>query len=452
MKFISEYRQDFIANLKLAFPIMTGQMGQVLVNMTDNLMVGRLGAESLAAVSVANAVFIVFVVLGMGISFALPPLVSEADGARNFGMISNYFKHSLVLNFIFAAICVAFISLCIPLLWHMGQDPTVIPLAIPYLEITAWSMIPLMIFQTLRCYSDGMSDTLRPMYAIIIGNVLNIILNYGLIYGNLGLPRMGVSGAAMASLLARIAMIALLIYFIRHRIRLWVHLARAKFQSYQKETFKRLLYLGVPTSMQGFFEVTAFSGAALIMGMVGKDQQAAHQISINLASVTFLMCSGIGMAATIRVGNQLGKKDYHNLKNAGFSAIILVAIIMTAMAFLFIAFRHFLPQLYINDPIVLNYAATLLILAAIFQVPDGVQVTALGALRGIQDVKIPMIITFISYWVCGIPVSYIAAIPMGYEHIGVWVGLIIGLTISATLLTSRFYIKTRKIINHFLNQ
>ncbi|NNF35631.1 MAG: MATE family efflux transporter [Saprospiraceae bacterium] len=442
MNLIASYKQDFVANLKLAFPIMTGQLGQVLVNMTDNLMVGRLGADALAAVSVANAIFIMFMVLGMGISFALPPLVSEADGARLYQNISRYFKHSLVLNISFAIICAILILVSIPVLWHLGQDPDIIPLAIPYLEITAWSLIPLMVFQALRCYSDGMSDTLRPMYAIIIGNIVNIILNYGLIYGNLGLPEMGVSGAAMASLIARIVMIGLLLYFIRQRTRLWAHIAKARYLNYKKEIFKKLLFLGIPTSMQGFFEVTAFSGAALIMGMVGKDQQAAHQISINLASVTFLMCSGIGMAATIRVGNQLGKNDYTKMRDAGMSSIILVGMIMACMAILFIIFRHFLPTLYINDDIVINYASTLLILAAIFQIPDGVQVTALGALRGIQDVKVPMIITFISYWICGIPVSYIAAITLGYEHIGVWIGLIIGLSVSAVLLTHRFHKKS----------
>ena len=447
MTWTARYRDHFKANLKLAFPIMTGQLGQVLVNMTDNLMVGRLGADALAAVSIANAIFIVFLVLGMGISFALPPLVSEADGAKSYALISKYFKHSLILNIAFAFLCAGAITLFIPLLYYLGQDPSVVPLAIPYLEITAWSLIPLMIFQTIRCYSDGMSDTLRPMYAIIIGNVINIILNYGLIYGNLGMPEMGVSGAAMASLLARIVMILLLTYFLWQKSRLWVHLVRAQYRHYQKKIFKKLLFLGVPTSMQGFFEVTAFSGAALIMGMVGKEQQAAHQIAINLASITFLMCSGIGMAATIRVGNQLGKRSFQSMREAGLSSILLVAIIMGVMAILFVIFRSFLPTLYINDPTVIAYASTLLILAAIFQIPDGVQVTALGALRGIQDVKIPMIITFISYWICGIPVSYVCALILGLEHIGVWIGLIIGLSISALLLTTRFYKRSTHIIN-----
>jgi MATE family multidrug resistance protein len=447
MAIFSKYQNDFRLNLRLAFPIMTGQLGQVTVNLVDNLMVGRLGAESLAAVSVANAIFIVFIVIGMGISFALPPLVSEAEGARDHRKISQYFKHSLLVNIAFSFVALLIITLTTPLLFYLGQDPEVVPLAIPYLKITAWSTIPLMIFQTFRCYGDGMSKTILPMYAIIVGNVVNIILNYGLIFGNLGLPKMGVSGAAMASLIARIVMIVVIVYlFYQHR-RLWVHLVSGQYKKYQTTLFKKILGLGIPTSMQGFFEVTAFSGAALIMGMVGKNEQAAHQIAINLASITFLMCTGIAMAATIRVGNQLGKKDYLKMQNAGYSSIIQVVMIMAVTAGIFIVARFFLPTLYIDNQEVIALASTLLIMAAVFQIPDGIQVAALGALRGLQDVKTPTIITFISYWVFGIPISYIAAFYFDLRHIGVWLGLIIGLTLSAIMLTFRFKRKSDKWVS-----
>ena len=425
---------------------MAGQLGQVLVNFADNLMVGRLGSEALAAVSIANAFFIVIVVVGMGISFALPPLVSEAEGARQPQKISQYFKHSLVVNLCYALLAAIIITMGVPLLYFLGQDPSVVPLAIPYLKITAWSTVPLMLFQTLRCYSDGMSRTMLPMYAIIIGNIANIILNYGLIFGNMGLPAMGVSGAALASLLARGIMILVLLWLLYQYKHLWVHIVRAKYSYYQNFLFRKILGLGIPTSLQGFFEVTAFSGAALIMGMVGKEEQAAHQISINLASITFLLCTGIAMAATIRVGNQLGKKDYHKLQDAGYSALIQVVMIMGVTAVIFVLSRHFLPTLYIDDPKVIEYAVTLLIMAAIFQIPDGVQVTALGVLRGLQDVKIPTIITFVSYWIFGIPISYIAAFYFDLKHIGVWMGLIIGLTMSAILLTLRFKRKSGLMI------
>lgn len=439
MHFWEKYKDNFRQNLQLALPIMGGQLGQVLVNLADNLMVGQLGATALASVSLANAVFIVFMVFGMGISFALPPLVSEADGADEPQKISQYFKHSLIVNLAFALISLVVILIGLPLLENMGQDVEIIPFAKEYLTITAWSLIPLMVLQTIRCYCDGLSNTLYPMIALIAGNVVNIFLNYGLIFGKMGFPDMGVSGAAVASMIARISMVFILLILMHRRARLWVHLENIRFLDYQKYLFRKVLSLGIPSSLQMFFEVTAFSGAAIIMGMLGKNAQAAHQISINLASTTFMICTGIGMAATIRVGNQYGRRSRKGVRDAGFSAILQVIMIMTTTAFIFVIGKNFLPTLYIDDLEVINIASILLIMAAIFQIPDGIQVTALGMLRGIQDVKIPTIITFFAYWLVGIPISYLSAVIFNFGPIGVWTGLIAGLTLSAGLLTWRYH-------------
>jgi len=445
MNLWQKYRTDFRDNLILAFPIMAGQLGQVMVNLADNLMVGRLGATALASVSLANAVFIIFMVLGIGISFALPPLVSQADGSNQREKISQYFKHSLLVNIGFSLFSLSLILMGLPLLNHLGQDVEIIPFAGDYLTITGWSLIPFMIMQTLRCYSDGLSNTLYPMIALISGNIVNIFFNYGLIFGKMGMPKMGVEGAAMASMIARISMVAILVLLIYKNERLWKPLLNVNPFHYQKKIFRKILSLGIPSSMQMFFEVTAFSGAAVIMGMLGKNPQAAHQISINLASTTFLICSVIGMAATIRVGKQLGKESLSGVRNAGFSAILQVVLFMTITAFIFLIGRDFLPRLYISDELVLEIAGTLLIMAAIFQIPDGIQVTVLGALRGVQDVKIPTIITFIAYWLVGIPVSYLTAMSLHWGPIGVWVGLIFGLTLSAGLLTFRYHKLTKNI-------
>lgn len=417
---------------------MAGQLGQTAVAVADNIMVGQLGATALAAVSFAIALFAVFFVVGMGISFALPPLVSEADGAGEDEKISQYFKHSLVLN---TALGIAFLVIILaglPLLDYMGQDIEVVVLAKEYLVFTAWSIVPYMIFQAFRCYCDGMSETLVPMLVIISGNVLNIGLNYLLIFGNWGFPPMGVEGAALASLIARIYMVgALIVLLIRHTY-LWDHIADCDFNTYDARPIKKLLQLGLPTSGQMFFEVSAFSGAAIIAGMISKNAQAAHQVAINLASITFMIITGLAMASTIRVGNQLGKKSQQGIQDAGYSALIQVAVIMTAFAAIFILLRDLLPLIYIQDAEVVGLASTLLVCAAIFQLPDGIQVTAQSALRGLQDVKVPTVVTFISYWLIGIPFSYFSAIHFGLGAVGVWIGLIIGLTISAVLLTIRF--------------
>lgn len=424
---------------------MLGQLGQISVNLADNLMVGRLGAASLAAVSLSNAIFAAFFVVGMGISFALPPLIAEADGAQESRKMSQYFKHSLINNLVYAAIAIIIILLGIPVLHHLGQDPEVVKLAIPYLKISAWSLLPFMLFQTFRSYSDGRSETLPPMIAMILGNIINIVLNFALIFGMWGFPEMGVSGAALSSLIARTVMLIVIIGLLYFWKDLWDQIRQANYKKYQNKLFKKVWSLGIPTSLQMFFEISAFAGAAILMGQLGKVPQAAHQITINLASMTFLICTGLAMACTIRVGNQVGQKNTEALRNAGFAAILQVIFFMSCTAVLFIFTRHFLPTLYIDDQGVLQIAALLLIWAAVFQIPDGVQVTALGALRGLQDVNVPTIITFIAYWLFGLPISYVAAFIFDYGPIGIWVGLVIGLSISAALLTLRFHRKTKFI-------
>ncbi len=431
------YRTEFKKNLYLALPIMGGQLGQITVNIADNIMVGRLGAEALAAVSIGNAIFVVFMVVGLGISFGLPPLVSEADGIKNYSSLKENVRSSIFINCVYGIIAIAAIYILIQYLPELGQDPGAVKAAIPYLEITAWTMMPIMILQGLRGYADGMSYTIIPMLAMVGGNVINIIGNYLLIYGNLGFPALGVAGAATASLIARFCMIAIILYLLFRKKNLWRHLDFNIFKS-KLANIKNILNLGIPTSLQMFFEISAFSGAALIMGKVGKIEQAAHQISINLASTTFLICSGLGMAATIRVGNQYGFKNKDLMKKAGMSAIVQVTLFMAISAILFFLFRTWLPWLYIEDLDVIEITASLLIMAAIFQIPDGIQVTALGALRGLQDVKTPTLITLIAYWLFGIPLSYYTALHTSIGYRGVWLGLIASLSVSSLLLTLRF--------------
>lgn len=438
MNILTRYKADFSANIKLALPIMLGQLGQITVYLADNIMVGQLGAISLAAVSFAVALIAVPIVIGMGIAFALPPLVSEADGAGEQRKISQYFKHSLIVNFTIGIMSCVAMLLSLPYLHLLGQEPEVVEIAKGYVMYSAWAMIPLMIFLTLRSYADGMSETMPPMIAMIVGNVINIILNYIFIYGKFGMPALGVDGAALSSLVARISMVIILVVILLKWKGLWLYIKECDFTQYQAPIFKKIFHLGIPTSLQMFFEISAFSGAALIMGMVSSNAQAAHQISINLSSITFMICSGLAMASTIRIGNQLGKKDYQALRDAGISAFLQVVLIMGIFSILFVLLRHVMPLIYIDDEVVIGIASTLLIYAAIFQIPDGIQVAALATLRGIQDVKTPTLITFFSYYIFGIPISYFAALHWGMGAAGVWLGLLVGLFISATLLTLRF--------------
>jgi MATE family multidrug resistance protein len=302
-----------------------------------------------------------------------------------------------------------------------------------------------MVFQTFRCYSDGKSKTLPPMIAMIAGNILNVLLNYMFIFGNFGAPAMGVEGAAIGTLISRIVMSVILLFLLYYWKGLWGHIKDTNFFVYRKNMFKKILNLGVPTSLQMFFEVSAFAGAALIIGNLGAVPQAAHQIAINLASISFMICTGIAMASTIRVGNQLGQNNSIGVSRAGLSAIIQVTLFMSFTALIFVFCRRILPELYIDDPQVVAIAASLLIVTAIFQISDGVQVVGLGILRGLQDVKVPTLITFVSYWLVGIPFSYLAAFHWEWGPVGVWIGLVLGLTLSASLLTLRFYLKTKSL-------
>lgn len=446
MQLYSLYKDDFRNNLILALPIMAGQLGQISVNVVDNVMVGQLGSASLAAVSFSVAIFVIFFVVGMGISFALPPLVSKAAGAGKTNRISQYFKHSLIINICYALISIAIVEIIMPYTYNMGQDPEVVRLAQPYLRISMWSILPMMFFQTFRSYSEGMSETMPPMIAMLIGNVFNVIFNYLLIFGKFGFPALGVAGAALGTLLSRLIMLAILVVLLKNWKDLWLPLKNARFRYYSKLVFKKVLSLGIPSSLQMFFEVSAFGGAALIMGMLGKEEQAAHQIAINLASITFMICTGLGMAATVRVGNHLGKKDYPGLRRVGFSAFMQIILFMSVSALLFVWLRHWLPTIYIHDEKVIRIAALLLVMAAIFQISDGLQVVGLGVLRGLQDVKIPTMITFVAYWIIGLPVSYVTAVIFDYGPLGVWLGLVLGLTVSAVMLSWRFHSSTKSML------
>ena len=446
MKILTKYKSDYRTNLKLALPIMIGQLGQVTVNIADNVMVGRLGAEALASVGLSIAIFAVFLVFGMGISFALPPVVAEADGKGDRPRISHLFKHSLVINIGYAIIALSLMLLGIPLLEHMGQVPEVVVLARPYIELSAYSLIPFMLFQTFRTLSDGKSETLPSMIAMIIGNVINIGLNYILIFGKWGAPELGVYGAALASLISRVVMLLVLILILRYWKDLWYYIKEANYRSYKRATFNKLLGLGIPTSLQMLFEIIAFSGSTILMGQISADAQAAHQIALNLITISFMICIGISVAATIRVGNQMGQGNIPKMRNAGFSAIIQATFFMAVSGIFFVFMRHLLPSFYIDDSAVINLSAGLLILAAIFQIPDGIQAVSIGALRGMQDIRIPTLVTFVAYIIIGLPLAWTMAFIFNWGPNGIWIGLMAGLFTAAILNTWRFHVVSRKML------
>jgi MATE family multidrug resistance protein len=328
----------------------------------------------------------------------------------------------------------------------MNQPPEVVELAIPYLEIVALSMIPLMIFQAYKQFADGLSQTKYGMYATIIANVVNVVLNFLLIYGIWIFPRLELRGAAYGTLFSRFAMLLFIVLILHAKDKFKPFLIRLKFQEIRKQIILTIVNLGFPTAMQMLFEIGIFTTAIWLAGTLGTIDQAANQIALNLASMTFMIAVGLGVTATIRVGNQKGLKNFKDLRRISFSVFLQVFIIEFIFAIGFFLFKDILPHIYIDDAAVIKTAASLLLIAGVFQLSDGFQVVILGALRGMQDVKIPTYLTFIAYWIIGFPVSYYLGKTLNFGSQGIWIGLLAGLTASAILLFLRFNYLSNKLI------
>jgi len=439
-------KRHFSKTFYLAYPVMLSQLGQVMVGVADSMMVGKLGAEPLAAASLANSIFFVVFMFGIGVSMAITPLVAMADGKNKTKRIENLFKNGLVINLATGAILFLFIVLASSLIDQMGQPEQVVALTIPYLMIITLSLLPFMVFQTFKQFAEGLSQTKQAMYIIVFSNLFNIFLNWVLIYGNLGFPSMGLNGAAWATLISRVVMAIAIAYYVWNSKRYKAYKIRINFKGLSFPLISKMLNIGVPTGFQFIFEVGAFSSAAIMMGWIGVNALAAHQIAINLASISYMMASGISTAAMIRVSNLLGKNDLIMMRDAGFVSFIMVGVFMTFTAITFFIFREFLPSLYIDDIEVIQLSASLLIIAGLFQLSDGIQVVGLGALRGMSDVKLPTYYTLVAYWVIGLPLGYFFAFVLGLKEQGIWFGLLIGLTITGLLLLFRFHFLSKKLI------
>ncbi|SDR70016.1 MATE family efflux transporter [Christiangramia echinicola] len=442
----SAYTKEFGKNLNIAYPVMLGQLGHVMVGLVDNLMIGQLGAAPLAAVSLGNALVFIAMSMGIGFSFAITPLIAEADGADDLEGGRSYFHHGLILSTINGLLLFILLLIAKPLLYYLDQPAEVVELAVPYLNIVALSMLPLMAFQAFKQFADGLSQTRYAMYATLLANIVNVVFNYLLIYGIWVFPRLELEGAAWGTLISRFFMLWFIWEILRRKSKFVEYFKWSKKEMLKWSIFKRILSLGFPTALQMLFEVAIFTATVFLAGNLGTNPQAANQIALNLASMTFMIAVGLGVTATIRVGNQVGLRAYRELRRISFSIFLLVFLIMAVFALLFILLKDILPAFYIDNFEVVSLAAQLLIIAAIFQLSDGMQVVILGALRGLQDVKIPTVICFIAYWIIGFPVSYYFGQAERLGSMGIWLGLLAGLTSSAILLYFRFNYLTRKLI------
>ncbi|TYB76969.1 MATE family efflux transporter [Bizionia myxarmorum] len=452
---LSDYTKEFKYNWQLAAPVMLGMLGHTFVSFVDNIMVGQLGTAELAAVSLGNSFMFIAMSIGIGFSTAITPLVAEADAEGDFAKGKSAFKHGLFLCTSLGLFLFVLLLFAKPLMYVMKQPIEVVELAIPYLDLVAFSLVPLIVFQAFKQFSDGLSMTRYPMYATILANVVNVVLNYLLIFGKFGFPEMGIVGAAYGTLISRIAMVIFLWWLLKGHAKSKAYVTHIKIFVLDNMMLKKVTNLAAPSSMQMFFEVAIFTAAVWLSGLLGKNAQAANQIALNLSSMTFMIATGLSVASMIRVGNQKGLKKYHELRRIAFSIFLLGMILATSFAILFFIFHNQLPQIYLDNSDLLNavdnaevlsIASSLLIAAAIFQISDSIQVVMLGALRGLQDVKIPTIITFISYWVIGFPISIYFGDESRLASFGIWMGLLAGLTVAAILLFIRFNYLTKRLI------
>lgn len=452
---LQQYTSEFKYNWKLAAPVMLGMLGHTFVSFIDNIMVGQLGTAELAAVSLGNSFMFIAMSLGIGFSTAITPLIAEADASNNFTQAKATFKHGLFLCTMMGIVLFLGVYFSKPLMYLMKQPTEVVELAIPYLDLVAFSLIPMIVFQAFKQFSDGMSMTRYPMYATLLANVLNVILNYLLIYGKFGFPQLGIVGAAYGTLLSRFVMVVYLWWLLSKKERSKRLVTNIKFFVLDTLMLRKIINLGTPSAMQMFFEVAIFTAAIWLSGLLGKNPQAANQIALNLSSMTFMVATGLSVASMIRVGNQKGLQNYKELRRIAFSIFFLGTILAVVFATIFFVFHKSLPNLYVDLSDAKNYAdnmevmkiaANLLIAAAIFQISDSIQVMVLGALRGLQDVKIPTLITFISYWVVGFPISFFLGTDEKYGSFGIWLGLLAGLTTASILLFIRFNKLTLQLI------
>jgi len=449
------YTKEFRYNMQLAYPVILGMLGHTLIGIVDNIMVGKLGSTELAAVSLGNSLIFVAMSLGIGFSTAITPIVAEADAEKDSGKIRAAFHHGLFLCTILGFLLFGLVVLAKPVMEVLHQPEEVITLAKPYLDWVAFSLVPLIMYQGYKQFADGLSMTKISMYAIVMANIVHVIINYCLIYGVGFFPKMGILGAGLGTVISRIAMVVFMHLILSRKAILKQYFHNFNFNEIKKEMLKKIVNLGLPSAMQMLFEVVLFTAGIWLCGNIGKTSQAANQIALSLASMTFMFAMGLSVVSMIRIGNQKGSGDYKQLIIVARSIFLLAIVIEIVFALLFVVLHQVLPYMFLNmddqaqlldNKEVITIASKLLLVAAVFQISDGIQVVVLGALRGLQDVKIPMYITFVAYWVVGFPISLYLGEYTALKATGVWIGLLAGLTAAALFLYLRFHYLTKKLL------
>lgn len=437
-------RKTYADLLRLALPVMLTQLGQVVVQLCDNMMVGRLGALPLAGVSFGGTVFFIIFALAIGFTLGLTPLVGELFAQNRKEEVAGYLQNSIALYLTMGVIFVALLLAAVPLMHYLGQPEEVVEVAIPYFRYLAWSVLPFMLFASFKQFLEGIGNTKVAMTIVVISNALNILLNWVFIFGKFGAPELGAAGAGLSTLIARsVTPVMMIIYFLsKKEFRSYFdYFSWRKMMGITREGnhyCKELFRVGLPIAGHLTLENSAFCITSLMMGWIGTVEIAANQITTTMANVAFMMVVGIGSATTILTSHAYGARDRAQIKAVSRASYTVGLAWNTITALSFILLRNHIPLLFTNDPEVVRTAGMLLVFCGLFQFSDGLQCISTGLLRGIKDVAVILRIALVAYVIINVPLGYLLCFVVGWGAPALWVGFIAGLTIAAVLLIRRF--------------
>jgi MATE family multidrug resistance protein len=441
---LAPYFPYYKRNLRLALPVVMSQIGQVTVQLVDIMMVGHVGTTELAASSFVNSTFMIGLYFGMGITYGFTPLVGQAFGNNKMAEITKWLKNGMFTHIVSGVVLTLIMGGVYFLLPFLGQTDEVLQLAKPYYLLLCLSFFPFVLFFSFKQFFEGLGNTKIAMQITLIANVINVFFNYVFIYGKLGFPALGLNGAGLGTLISRVVMPVLFILYIAKITKFKTFFKKAHLERIELKRIKEVLKIGIPIAFQIIVEVMAFGIGAVMMGWLGETPLAAHQVALGMASFTYMISLGISQANTIRISHQMGNNDFKALKMAAFGSTHLVLAFMSFMALVFILGKNYLPFLFTTDSEVVFMAGGLLVVAAVFQIFDGLQVVMLSTLRGMADVKIPMFIAFAAYLLVGIPTSYLLTFVMNVGPQGIWYGYLVGLGSAGIMFYFRFKYNLRK--------
>jgi len=444
-KSLRHFFQESRLTFWLALPMMAGQVSQMLMNVADTVMVGRVGVVPLAAASFASVILTVFFIIGLGFQIPVSILASQAFGKGAREEAGQILRHGISIAAMIGLAVAISVTVISFFLGHFGQDPEVVRGAVPYLRIVGWSLVAAMIEQCLKQFSEALHRPWLPMSIMLSAVGLNVFLNWVLIYGNLGAPALGLIGAGWATLTARLLSVTVLLACVLRGSSYRPFIPRNWLVRLEKVRLVTMAKLGMPLSLTLLLEVGAFGTAALMMGWISAKTLAAHQIAINCAATTFMFALGMSFAVRIRIGHAVGARQFDRLPMIGFSAMTMATVVMGAFALLMLLFGHVIASWFVKEQDVVLMAAALLSIAGVFQIFDGLQVIAGGCLNGLSDVRVPTLAAFVAYWVIALPLAYYLGFVRGWAGPGIWTALAVGLALAAVFGMARFWFLTRRV-------